>query len=439
MAKQAFLSSSAILVCATALMAPAPFGAAFAADPELSMAAPKVLVDDCLQSGFQPYSVSVEQRVATCSSALQSHKLTDAQVAVARINRGVARMAIGDKAMADVDYQEALRHYDSAIDAKEPNSLAYYRRGAALNVIGQTDRALADYGEAIRLDPEEPLAYLDRGVVLATRKRAYIRAIADFNRALEIGPNNVEALVHRGDAYGQMGDFARALADLDRAVGLAPDFQLVYFFRGLAQSRRGKNRLALTDFNMALRIHPQYVDALVNRAAIYAADGNADLALGDLDVAIALQKNNPLALYNRGYVHFSKRDYDLAVSDYGSAIAFDPKMGLAYANRCLVRSITGKDLVEALTDCDTASKIMPTNPDVRETRGFIYMKLGDSALAIVEYNAALEHDPNRTLALYGLGLARIRMGHKKEGEADQAAARALNPSVEREFSIYGLK
>lgn len=31
------------------------------------------------------------------------------------------------------------------------------------------------------------------------------------------------------------------------------------------------------------------------------------------------------------------------------------------------------------------------------------------------------------------------MGQKKEGEADQAAARALNPSIESEFSIYGLK
>ncbi len=438
MAKQAFSLNSAFLIYA-ALFIPAPFGAALAADPPLSMAAPKELVDDCLQSGFQPFSGSAELRVAACSRALQSHKLTEAQVAVARINRGVARMAIGDKGMSDIDFQEALKHYDSAIDAKEPAALAFYRRGAALNAIGETDRALADYNEAIRRDPEEPLAYFDRGVLLATRKRSYVRAIADFTRALEIAPNSIEALVHRGDAYGQMGDFARALADLDRAVGLAPEFQRVYFFRGLTQSRRGKSDFALADYNAALKIHPQYVDALVNRAAIHATRGKADLALGDLNTAIAIEKNNSVAFYNRGYVYFSKKEYELAVSDYSAAISFDPKMGLAYANRCLVRSITGKDLVEALADCDAALKIMPTNPDVRETRGFIYMKLGEPALAIVEYSAALERDPNRILALYGRGMAHIKAGRKKEGEADQAAARALKPSVESDFSMYGVK
>lgn len=421
-------------------MVATPVFSAFGADPALQTATPKVVVDDdCLQSSSQPYRISAEQRVIDCSNALQSHKLTPAQVAVARVNRGLARMATGDKRMADIDYQEAIKHYDSVIDPKESDSLALYRRGVAHNGLGQTDRALADYSEAIRLDPDEPNAYFERGIVLATRKRAYVRAIADFNRALELAPNNIDALVHRGDAYGQMGDFARALADLDRAVGLAPDYQLGYFFRGVANSRRGQNALALNDYNAALKIYPRYVDALVSRAAVYAIDGKQDLALGDLDAAIALEGNNALALYNRGFVHFVKREYDLAISDYSGAIGFDPKMGLAYANRCLVRAITGTDLVEALSDCDVALKVMPTNMDVRETRGFIYMKLGDPAIAIVEYTAALEHDPNRTLALYGRGLARIRMGDKKEGVADQAAARALNPSVEREFSIYGVK
>ncbi|MFI5002278.1 MAG: tetratricopeptide repeat protein, partial [Reyranellales bacterium] len=94
--------------------------------------------------------------------------------------------------------------------------------------------------------------------------------------------------------------------------------------------------------------------------------------------------------------------------------------------------------VAALADCDKALKLMPTNLDVRDTRGFMYMKLGDPAIAIVDYNAALDVDPNRAISLFGRGMAKIKMGQKKEGEADQAAARALNPAVERQFSVYGL-
>ncbi len=92
----------------------------------------------------------------------------------------------------------------------------------------------------------------------------------------------------------------------------------------------------------------------------------------------------------------------------------------------------------ALADCDQALKLLPISVPARETRGFIYLKLGDPTIAITEYEAALQMDANRPLALYGLGLAKIRMGRKDEGEANQAAALALNPRIAEQFSIYGV-
>jgi tetratricopeptide (TPR) repeat protein len=146
-----------------------------------------------------------------------------------------------------------------------------------------------------------------------------------------------------------------------------------------------------------------------------------------------------LAFFDRGYAYFGKHQYELAVTDYGTAIFFAPTMGQAYLNRGLTRTIQGKDLVEALADCDQALKLLPLSIVARETRGFIYLKLGDPAIAIKEYEAALQIDANRPLALYGLGLAKIRMGRKSEGEADQAAALVLNPAIASEFSIYGVE
>jgi len=95
--------------------------------------------------------------------------------------------------------------------------------------------------------------------------------------------------------------------------------------------------------------------------------------------------------------------------------------------------------VKSLADCDHALKLMPLSIAARETRGFIYLKLGDAAIAVTEYEAALQMDANQPLALYGLGLAKIRMGRKAEGEADRAAAPVLDPAVIRAFSIYGVE
>ena len=129
----------------------------------------------------------------------------------------------------------------------------------------------------------------------------------------------------------------------------------------------------------------------------------------------------------------------MAKQHAAKAIEIDPRMGVAYNNRALSRAIMGSDLVAALADSDEALKLQPLNLEVRDTRGFVYLKLGDPALALNEYNAALTIDPNRALSLYGRGLARVRMGDAAAGKGDQEAALTINPEVANDFAIYGLK
>jgi tetratricopeptide (TPR) repeat protein len=91
-----------------------------------------------------------------------------------------------------------------------------------------------------------------------------------------------------------------------------------------------------------------------------------------------------------------------------------------------------------IADCDTALKLMPLNLEARETRGFIFLKLGEPAKALKEYAAALEIDPNRPLALYGRGLAQCRLGKEQDGEKNKAAATAIAPDIERQFTRFGV-
>ena len=90
--------------------------------------------DDCLQGSLQLVRTSAERRLAACSAAIQSGKLAPGDLALARLNRGIARMAIGDKGMANVDYEEALKHYDSLIDAQKVDAMVLYRRAVFLSL-----------------------------------------------------------------------------------------------------------------------------------------------------------------------------------------------------------------------------------------------------------------------------------------------------------------
>jgi tetratricopeptide (TPR) repeat protein len=397
----------------------------------------KALYDKCVRGSF-PTPEDAERRNADCSRAIQTRELSPDELALARLIRGSARMALGDKALGGDDYSDALKRYDSMFDSRNPDALNLFRRAVAEDGLGNTEKALDLYNEAIRLDPKATLAFLGRGMLLASRKRAYERAIEDLNKVLVLEPSNVLALIRRGAAFGELGETGRGLVDLDRAIALAPSSSQAYFYRGLIHSRRNETAAALADYDAAVLRGPRNIDALASRAAIHSLDGKLDLAIRDLDAAIALDNRNPNVFFNRGYARFAKREYQKAIADYTSAIDLDENFGLAYNNRCLTRAIAGQDLLRALADCDVALRLMPVNLDVRDTRGFIYLKLGDPALALNEYNAALQRDPNRATALFGRGLARIRSGDARGGEGDQAAARTINPEIDQQFAVYGL-
>ena len=64
------------------------------------------------------------------------------------------------------------------------------------------------------------IAYHRRGTAHASKKE-YDRAIADFTEAIEIDPKHVSAYNDRGLAHTSKGDYARAIADVTRAVDLS--------------------------------------------------------------------------------------------------------------------------------------------------------------------------------------------------------------------------
>ena len=63
----------------------------------------------------------------------------------------------GDCEKAIADYTEAIR-----LDPKDAK--AYYNRGVAYGEKGERDKAIADFTEAIRLNPKMAWAYIFRGV-----------------------------------------------------------------------------------------------------------------------------------------------------------------------------------------------------------------------------------------------------------------------------------
>jgi tetratricopeptide (TPR) repeat protein len=96
--------------------------------------------------------------------------------------------------------------YETPLGASQ--AAAYIARGLAYETEKDYDRAIADFGKAITLDPKNALAYFGSGSA-HYGKGDYDRAVADYSEAIRLG--NKSALMYdtRGRAYlyaGALGD-----------------------------------------------------------------------------------------------------------------------------------------------------------------------------------------------------------------------------------------
>jgi lipoprotein NlpI len=165
---------------------------------------------------------------------------------------------------------------------------AFNNRANAYDRTGQTDRAIQDYNQAIRLDPNYAAAFNNRANAYR-EKTEFDRAIQDYDQAIEIQPNYAIALNNRGICYYAKMQYDRAIQEFDRAIRVDPNNAFAFNNRGNAFSRKGELDHALQDYDQAIRTNPKYGKAFFNRgrANLFAA-GRAPSALADFSQATTL-------------------------------------------------------------------------------------------------------------------------------------------------------
>ncbi len=158
-------------------------------------------------------------------------------------------------------------------------------------------------------------------------------AISVLDEGIRLNPNNPKLYLNRGFAEHFIRDYENAMADYNKAISLKPDFAYAYNNRGALKISINDISGAIDDYNKAISLAPKYSDAYYNRANLrYMLDDNNG-ALEDYDKAIALNPKDSDAYNNRGVVK-KRMNFNVgALSDYSQAIAINPNDSIAYANR----------------------------------------------------------------------------------------------------------
>lgn len=93
------------------------------------------------------------------------------------------------------------------------------------------------------------------------------------------------ALILRGSAYRNLGNYDRAIQEVSAAIRTKPGLANAFNNRGITYDFKGEYDLAIQDYDQAIRLQPDYPDAFNNRGLVYQEKGEYDRALQDFDKA----------------------------------------------------------------------------------------------------------------------------------------------------------
>ncbi|MEV0317107.1 tetratricopeptide repeat protein [Streptomyces sp. NPDC050658] len=298
-------------------------------------------------------------------------------------------------------------------------------RGRDLREAGEYDRALVEYDRAIELDPEQERAFYGRGFTHKLQND-FPAALADLDRAYALDPDADGILALRGETHRLMENFETAIADLDLAIEKSPSDPMPWADRGVCRQALGSLDAALADLDRAMELDPEYAWALVHRAGVWRDRGDNERAVADLDHAVDLAPDSAWVVGMRAEGLRLAGRWQESIDAYDRAIELMPDYASAYAGRGLSRSFLDEDEA-ALADLDRALELKPDYAWALGQRSRTHCDLDDYERALADADRAHTLQPGEAWYLYCRADALYYLDRDDEALADLDRAVEADP------------
>ena len=232
----------------------------------------------------------------------------------------------------------------------------YDKRGNVWYEKGEYDKAIADYNQALRIDPHDatptmagvmlvlqtPVRQGHCGLQQSTADRSPLHLFLQWpwkrwyekdnmtkpsptiTRQYGSIPRTPYAHNGRGNAWYVKREYDKAIADLTGHTGSIPIRTYSYNGRGNAWYAKHEYDKAIADYDKALEINPNDAYAHHARGSAWSNKGDYDKAIADATEAIRLNPQYPLAYGSRGWAYVKKGEHEKAIADYNKVIHLDP-------------------------------------------------------------------------------------------------------------------
>ncbi len=373
-------------------------------------------------------------------------------------------LAAGAYDRADAFYRQALARDPNFAEAAAELARSRLWRHWFVSPLApaELEEVKSIIARAVALAPNSPESHLALGLLFYWGHRQYEMALAEFNRTLELQPNNALAREYRGAVYRRRGEWGRSLTDFQVAQELDPrDAQI--------PSNTGQTYQALRLWKdaeraelRALAIDPHRADAAMFLArARLNSTGDVDSARRTLDGFPEAIKSLTRAWYSPSgdvagitgmwaYLDVIKRHFTDAFEEFEKGVVNDDRTHRQQlAGRAALHVLAGQteaaksDGEDALPLLEARLGERPDDSNAMTELSWVYVALGRNDDALRVSRMAADSMPIQKDALSGPifqnGLAQIEARAGAPDEAIKRLRRLLSIPAGEEVSIARLK
>jgi predicted CXXCH cytochrome family protein len=295
---------------------------------------------------------------------------------------------------------EGLPRLEAALRSLQPKiPEPYFELATAYQAAGQTERAMAAYREALRVDPKYPAALL--GIGIALRQAGNLAgAAAAFEQATQAAPDNPKAWNELGQVNLDLGHAPEAMEALRISIALATELPQPHNGLGIVLAQSGDFPAAEAEFREAIRIFPGYGEAHGNLAGVLDLEHDMKQAFYEFDLAVRIAPEDANTHFNYGAVLSREKRFEEAGAQMQAAVRANPNFAEAHEmlGRLYEQKGQGDD---ALHEYEAAVRVRPEMSQAQLDLGAMLAKKGDVAGATEHLRlAASAADPTlRQIAL----------------------------------------
>ena len=299
-------------------------------------------------------------------------------------------------------WQQAIYHYQQAIAEDPLMAKAYCDLARTLTSIGEKERSLEYWLQAIALESKgiSAVEYLELAQNLIEQQK-YKYAVTCYHRAIEQQPDLAEAYLGWAELLVRSRAIKQAISCYLEGLKHIQDNPEIYYRLGSLYQKADKLSQAAICYQKATQYQPAHPQANHQLGEILSQQEQWSEAIAAYRQAI---KGNPefsWSYNNLGYALIQVGQWSEAIPIYKQAIALNPDFPWAYYNLAEAYSKIGR-WESAIDYYYQAAEIQPDLPDIQPKLGDALYRRSqqDIQQALQRFMAAIEHNPQDTAAYH---------------------------------------